>query len=84
MDMIGCLGLQSAQKLQQGSGLSTDATFVADIANGSSSSLDQALQGADALVIATSAVPKLKGERKEGQPPELYFEQMPEQVRTGA
>ena len=49
---------QSAQKLQEDTGLPAEATFVADITVEGSHDLTRALQGAHALVIATSAVPK--------------------------
>jgi uncharacterized protein YbjT (DUF2867 family) len=45
-------------------------------------SLQQAMKGCRALVILTSAVPKLKGTSKPGEPPEFEFESggMPEEV----
>ena len=45
--------------MQQETGLASSATFLADITEESSSGLSRALEGADAVVIATSAVPKL-------------------------
>ena len=50
---------QSAQRVQQETGLAANATYTADITDEDSSGLTRALEGADALVIVTSASPKL-------------------------
>ena len=50
--------MQSAQKVVR-NGAPGDAVFVADVALGRSGALDSALQGSDALIIATSAVPQV-------------------------
>lgn len=56
---------QSAQKVMR-NGAPDDAVFVADVALGSSGSLDAALKGADALIIATSAVPQVRSLARAG------------------
>ncbi|MCJ1461813.1 hypothetical protein MMC07_000412 [Pseudocyphellaria aurata] len=48
----------SLQTVQQETGISKESSFVADIA-ASSSDIARALQDTDALIIATSAVPKM-------------------------
>lgn len=59
---------------------SSESFFFGDIKD--RSSLQQALTGCQALVILTSAVPKLKGTSKPGEPPVFEFEfgGMPEDV----
>lgn len=52
------LALQSAEKLQ-GEGVPADKLYVGDIVKGTEQ-LKKSLAGADALVIATSAVPQIK------------------------
>jgi len=71
--------VQSAGKLQ---GLSKDAVAVVDLtSDGAAEALQQAFGGAQALVIATSGVPKMKGPPKEGKAPEFHYPSgMPEQV----
>lgn len=61
--------------------LPKEAVAVVDVASDAAAdALGRAFGGAQALVIATSGVPKMKGPPKEGQPPQFYYEQMPEQV----
>ncbi|MDJ0510952.1 MAG: SDR family oxidoreductase [Crocosphaera sp.] len=59
---------------------STDGFIIGNITD--QSSLESALKGCDALVIVTSAIPKMKAPPKEGERPEFYFEtgEIPEQV----
>ncbi len=59
---------------------SSEGFFFGDIKD--KSSLQQAMQGYQALIILTSAIPKLKGTPKPGEPPEFEFESggMPEEV----
>lgn len=55
------LALQSAEQLQQDSSLKVnEGLFVADI-TADEEGIAKAMQGADALIIATSAVPKMVG-----------------------
>lgn len=84
---------KSAQQLR-GWGAADDQIIMGDILqDGSSVVLKRAMQGADALVIATSAVPKIKPlslipvmlakiTKKEGVRPQFTFKenQMPEQI----
>ncbi|KAK9802549.1 hypothetical protein WJX73_000176 [Symbiochloris irregularis] len=72
---------QSAEQVQQDSGLQqNEGLFVADIA-ADAQGIAKALQGADALIIATSATPKMEPDYKPGEgPPRMFFPQMPEQV----
>ncbi len=60
-----------------------DAVFVADVSAGDSDALAAALRGCDALVICTSATPKMKGPPKEGERPEFVYPEggLPEQAR---
>ena len=53
-----CLDVQSAEKLQ-GEGVPAEKLYVGDIVKGTEE-LKRSLAGADALVIATSAVPQIK------------------------
>ena len=50
--------MQSAKKLEA-EGVPSDTLFIGDIVEGTRE-LQRALQGADALVISTSAVPQIK------------------------
>lgn len=63
-----------------------DDVLVGDIRN--IESISQAFQGIDALIILTSAVPKMKPgfDPSKGGRPEFYFEDgsYPEQVRLGS
>ena len=61
--------VQSAQKVMR-NGAPDDAVFVADVALGSSGSLDAALEGADALIIATSAVPQVPSSSRSARRPQ--------------
>ena len=54
-----CGRWQSAQKVQQDSGLPAEATFTADIVQESDADLCTAMKGVDALIIATSAKPQI-------------------------
>jgi uncharacterized protein YbjT (DUF2867 family) len=57
------------------------AVVVVDIAaDRAAEDLAKAFDGADALVIASSAVPKMKQPPPQSGPPEFYYEQTPEQV----
>ena len=51
--------LQSAKQLKDW-GASDNDIFVGDIVTSGSALLEKAVEGADALVIATSAVPQIK------------------------
>jgi len=55
---------------------------VADISKGPSPELDAAMKGIQALIICTSAMPKMVSPPKEGVPPQFAYEegQYPEQV----
>ncbi|MEM7595903.1 MAG: NAD(P)H-binding protein, partial [Cyanobacteria bacterium P01_A01_bin.83] len=59
---------------------STENFIIGDITN--KSQIDSALKGCDALVILTSAVPKMVAPPSEGKPPEFAYnpEGMPEKV----
>lgn len=62
-------------------GLSEDVVAVVDIASeGAAEALAKAFSGADALVIASSATPKMRQPPPTNGPPEFYYEQYPEQV----
>ncbi len=86
-------GMQSAKQLKE-YGAKDNQVFVGDILVSGSGLLDRAIEGCDALVIATSAVPKIKplslipviwGKITKANPaprPEFTFkaDQMPEQI----
>ena len=76
-DVIGFA--RSEEKIKEIFG-SSEGFFIGDIAD--KSGLETALTGCDALVIVTSAMPKMKAPPKEGERPEFYFEPggMPEEV----
>ncbi|KAK9806478.1 hypothetical protein WJX73_001523 [Symbiochloris irregularis] len=81
---------QSAQRVHQETGIPAQALYTADITEAASPGLSEAMDGIDALIIATSAVPKLKklslpgaifGKITGGSGmPGFYYNQMPEQV----
>ena len=60
--------------------------FVADVASCGADGLSAAMRGCDALVICTSATPKMKAPPKEGERPEFIYPEggMPEQARAHA
>jgi hypothetical protein len=60
--------------------------FVSDVGAANAAELQAAMRGCDALVIVTSATPKMKGPPKEGERPEFAYPAggMPEQARAGA
>lgn len=86
--------LQSAGKLTQ-MGLPESSVFEVDVASGNTDTMAKAFEGCDALVIATSGVPKIKYlslikvfwaklTKQEGVRPDFGWsnDQLPEQVRT--
>ena len=70
---------RSPEKIKEKFG-STAGFIIGDIAN--PPDLESAISGCDALVILTSAVPKMKAQPQPGQRPEFEFELggLPEQV----
>ena len=76
-DVVGFA--RSEEKVKQLFG-TTEGFYIGDILN--PEQLSQAMQNCQALVILTSAVPRMKTPSQEGQPPEFYFESngIPEQV----
>ena len=70
---------RSAEKIEEIFG-STEDFYLGDIKD--SSSLESALEGCDALVILTSAVPQMKAPSQPGQRPEFDFApgEFPEEI----
>jgi uncharacterized protein YbjT (DUF2867 family) len=70
---------RSEEKVKQVFG-TQEGFYIGDILN--KNDLAKALQGCQALIILTSAVPQMKASTGEGERPEFYFtpEGMPEQV----